>query len=258
MTTTFFMKLLDAKRLENSDPRIGYQPKEPPKNIYDAFIEYLKIRKLDLSDPNLVLEKHHVIPLHISKIARNSPEDKTQEVIEVTYEEHYSAHLFSYLVYGLPGDFLFLQLRSNQGAEKARLARQLGGKIAGKLNTPAQQAQRHKNLKLHPENLNPSKAGSVGSPAQKAHSAKIGKMYGRQAGISRQDPVTKDQIQKPTRWVHKSGVEVFISKAETVLEIMEILNSHVSGNVKFTSGLSSLLRKVEKRRYGWILVDNEE
>jgi hypothetical protein len=39
---------------------------------------------------------------------------------------------------------------------------------------------------------------------------------------------------------------------------MEILNSHVSGNVKFTSGLSSLLRKVEKRRYGWILVDNEE
>lgn len=90
--TTFLMKLIHAKRLENTE----YQPKEKPKNIYDAFMDHLRIRKLDLSNPDIVLEKHHVVPLHISKIIRNSEEDKTQEVIVVTYEEHYSAHFYSF------------------------------------------------------------------------------------------------------------------------------------------------------------------
>jgi hypothetical protein len=148
-----------------------------------------------------------------------------------------------------------MQLRSTVNADKAALLRQLGGKVAGKMNTPAQQEQRHKHLQLHPENLNPSKAGSVGSPAQKAHSAKIGKTYGRKAGISRQNPTTAKRICQPTQWEHQSGVVVFIEKAETVREIMDILNSHVPGSVKFTSGLSSVLRGIEKRRYGWILVE---
>lgn len=86
------------------------------------------------------------------------------------------------LVYNLPDELMFLQLRSDVNADKAALGRQLARKIAGNLNTPAQQAQRRKHLKLHPENLNPSKAGSVGSAAQKAHSKEIGKKYGRQAG----------------------------------------------------------------------------
>jgi hypothetical protein len=155
MTTIFQKKLIDAKRLENSD----YQPKEQPKNIYDAYIEHLRTRKLDQSDPNLILEKHHVVPLHKSKIERNSPEDKNQEILVVTYQEHYFAHFYHYLVYNLPGDEMFFQLRTNVGGDKAILTRQFGGKIAGKLNTLAQQEQRRKHLKLHPENLNPSKGG---------------------------------------------------------------------------------------------------
>jgi len=51
---------------------------------------------------------------------------------------------------------LFLQLRKNKDEKKAHLLRQLGGQIAGKRNTPAQQQQRTKFLKFHPENLNPS------------------------------------------------------------------------------------------------------
>lgn len=243
-------KLLHAKKLKNPE----YLPKKKPKNIYDVFVDYLKTRKIDLNFVG-VIEKHHVIPLHKSKIKRGSLEDKTQEVLVVTYEEHFSAHFYHYLVYQLPGDLMFFQLRSNVDADKATLARQLGGKIAGNMNMNAQQKQRQKHLKPHSENLNPSKAGSVGSAAQKAHSSKIGKIYGRKAGISRQNSITAERIRKPTKWVHENGQTVFIEKAETLQEIMEILNSYVLGSVKFSSGLSSLLRRVEKKRYGWMLVD---
>lgn len=250
MTEQFLFLLLHAKKLTKSE----YQPEKPPKNIYYAFIDSLKTRPLDKTKSNLVLENHHIIPLHKSKIKRNSHEAQNEETIVLTYEEHYFAHFYHYLVYNLSGDFLFLQLRQNVTADKAQLCRQLGGKIAGNLNTPAQQAQRQKYLKLNLQNLNPSKAGSVGSISQKAHSSKIGKLYGRQAGISRQNPITKERIQKPMFWRHVSGVKVFIEKAETLQQILEILNAHVPGSVKFTSGLSEILRKVTKRRYGWILV----
>jgi hypothetical protein len=250
MKQSSFDKLLYAKKLKNPE----YLPKEKSKNIYDAFVDHLRTRKIDFNSAG-VLEKHHVVPLHKSKIKRGSFKDKTQEVLIVTYEEHFTAHFYHYLVYKLPGDLMFLQLRSRVGADKATLARQLGGKTAGNMNTDAQQRQRQKHLKPHPENLNPSKAGSVGSPAQKAHSSKIGKIYGRKAGMSRQNSITAERIRRPIKWVHESGQVVFIEKAETIQEIMEILNSHVLGSVKFSSGLSSLLRRVEKKRYGWMLVD---
>ncbi len=185
-------------------------------------MDYLRNRKLDLTNPDLVLEEHHVIPLHKSKIKRNSPEDQTQEKLIVTYNEHYFAHLYHFWVYNLPGDLLFLRLRQNRDANKAHLLRQLGGQIAGKMNTLAQQQQRQQFLKLHPENLNPSKAGSVGSPAQKAQSQKIGKQFGRQAGMSRQNSTTKQRIAQPMHWLHESGVDVIIEKADTLQEIMVI------------------------------------
>lgn len=153
---------------------------------------------------------------------------------------------------------MFLQFRQNVNADKAALSRALGGRIAGKLNTPAQQQQRRKNLKRNPQNLNPSKAGSVGSLAQKAHSSKLGKTYGRKAGMSRQNPITKERIAKPMRWIHRTGVEVSIKKAETLEEIKNILNQYVPESIKFTSGLSDIIRKIEKRRYGWILLDNDD
>lgn len=251
MNHNIFFLLFNAKKCTN------FEYKQQPKNIYDDYMDYLRERKLDLTDPNLVLEEHHVIPLHKSKIVRNSPEDKDQEKIIVTYDEHYLAHLYHFWVYRLPGDFMFLQLRRTVSADKASLLRQLGGKIAGTLNTPARQNQRRQFLKLHPENLNPSKAGSVGSAAQKEHSRRLGKTYGSQAGISRQNPITKQRISRPMLWFHESGVKVFIQKAETLQQIMTILNTYVPDSVKFTSGLSHIVRKVEKKRYGWVLIDDE-
>jgi hypothetical protein len=245
-TTNTFSLLFNTKQLIQPE----YLPPEQPKNIYDTFIDFLKNRELDLTNLELKLEEHHIVPLHKSKRKRFSEEAKNEETIIVTYEEHFSAHFYHSLVYRLPGDFLFLQLRQNINADKAKLAQQLGGKIAGNLNTPAQQAQRRAHLKLNLQNLNPSKAGSVGSPKQKAHSSKIGKMYGQQAGISRQNPQTKARIQRPMQWIHESGVEVFLEKAKTVQEILEILNQHVPGSVTFSSGLSSILRKVEKNGMG--------
>jgi hypothetical protein len=224
-------------------------------NLYEAYISHLRTRQLEKNSSQM-LESHHVRPLHSTKIKRGSIEDRKEEKLTVTYKEHFLCHYYRYLTLREKGDFMFMQMRMCVDADKAKLCRQLGGSVAGKLNTIAQQNQRKKYLKRHPENLNPSKGGSVNSPKQRMHSQYLGKTYGKKAGMSRQDPVTKDRIQRPMRWVHQTGIEVFIPKAETLQEIADILNLNFPDNPKWTtysSALSKIVRGIEKRRNGWTL-----
>lgn len=226
-------------------------------NLYETYVSHLRTRKLE-KNSNQMLERHHVRPLHSTKIKRYSLEDKKEEKLLVTHDEHFLCHYYRYLTFREKGDFLCLQLRINVDANKAALCRQLGGFIAGNMNTPAQQKQRKRDLKKHPENLNPAKAGSVNSSKQRLHSQYLGKTYGKKAGMSRQHPVTKDRIQRPMLWIHQTGIEVLISKAETLQEIVEILNTHVPDNLTYSSALSNIIRGVERRRNGWTLAPEDD
>jgi len=56
MINQTLFKLIHAKK----STHLEYKPKQLTKNIYDAFMDFLRNRKLDLTNPSLVLEKHHV------------------------------------------------------------------------------------------------------------------------------------------------------------------------------------------------------
>lgn len=80
MNNQSFFILFQAEKIKNPE----YQPKQLPKNIYDAYIEHLKNRKLDDTNSSQIFETHHVVPLHKSKIKRFSNADKNQEKILLT------------------------------------------------------------------------------------------------------------------------------------------------------------------------------
>ena len=245
MKQTILSILLNTKSSNHVFFQLNHQCYMSFYNLYEAYISYLRTRVLEKNFTQQ-LELHHVKPLHSTKIKRGSLEDKNEEKLTVTYKEHFLCHYYRYLALREKGDLMFLQLRASVDVDKAALCRQLGGSTAGKLNTPAQQNQRKKHLKSY----NPSKGASS---LQRLHSQYLGKTYGKKAGMSRQDPVTRNRIQEPMHWVHTNGTKVFIPKAETLQEIMEILNQNIPNSVKFTSGLSNIIRGVEKRRYGWTL-----
>lgn len=227
-----------------------------PFNIYNNYINHIReLNKKRNFDKENFYEEHDVLPLFASKAKKGTPEEG--ELLKMTFEEHNLAHMYRLFTFNETGDYLTLKMRWGGDSEKAKLLTQYGGAVAGKMNTEAQKLQRKNNLSLHPENLNPSLAGSVQSLAQKTHSKNLGLKYGKQAGMTRQNPITAFKLNHKMIWTHESGVEVIIEKAKTVREVKEILNNAVPGSVKNDSGLSSVLRDVEKKRYGWSLYSPE-
>lgn len=84
----------------------------------------------------------------------------------------------------------------------------------------------------------------------------LGKKYGRQGGIkSKQSPLTKQMLNSVLIWKHSTGIIVQTSGLTSVSDLVVLLNSYVPDSVKYSSGLSNVLRGVEKRRYGWEIID---
>ncbi len=75
-------------------------------NIYEQFINYLKIEEpyLDLKSSNL--ERHHIIPIHANG-------SKNGETVLCTSKNHILANYYRYLAYGELGDKVCFQMRQN-------------------------------------------------------------------------------------------------------------------------------------------------
>jgi hypothetical protein len=135
-------------------------------NIYKAYVDHLKILNTQRDLSSLIhIEKHHVIPLFASSAKRGSIDEG--ELISVTVLEHNRCHLYRLFTFNEIGDYFTLNMRccDDENLIKKRLS--FAASLSGKLNTLAQQKQRLQFLKRHPENINPSVGGSVGSEKQK-------------------------------------------------------------------------------------------
>lgn len=85
---------------------------------------------------------------------------------------------------------------------------------------------------------------------------KVGIWYGRTGGIkSRQSANTKEMLNSVLVWKHNTGSIVQTSGLTSVSDLVVLLNSYVPDSVKFSSGLSNILRGIEPRRYGWEIID---
>jgi hypothetical protein len=84
------------------------------KNAYNTFILSLLDKESEFtmnqgekSQTNVILQKHHIIPLHAG-----GP-DEIWNLVKVTVKDHVTAHRLRYLVYNEDGDERFLRFREN-------------------------------------------------------------------------------------------------------------------------------------------------
>lgn len=91
--------------------------------IYQQYVQYLKQRQPNIEEK---LYKHRILPGHQG--GKYIP----QNVLLVTYKEHYLLHFYRFLSYDSPKDELAYRLMINQDANAHLLKSSLGGKIGGK------------------------------------------------------------------------------------------------------------------------------
>jgi hypothetical protein len=68
---------------------------------------------------------------------------------------------------------------------------------------------------------------------------------------SRQSSLTGEKLAHRIHWVHSTGIKVVTDPQKAVADLVPLLNQGVPNSVKFSSGLSAVLRGIEPRRYGW-------
>ena len=204
-------------------------------DLYLTYLSYIKNRPLDSTR---YLEKHHILPIFDGG-------HKNGETIYVTFKEHTLLHFYRWCSYKKRGDYLAFRGRLGYTEDIKRQAAKLGGYKAGQLNSPAQKEQRRKYLKSG------CKGGKKNSSAQYLHRQKLGNTFGKKAGLTRQHPLTKQALKHHIVWIHDSGLIYETPPVETLKQIQNLLNQTLPNSVKFTSGLSSLVRGIERKIYGW-------
>jgi hypothetical protein len=215
--------------------------------IYEQFIDYLKEeeKNLDLTNKNLVLEKHHIVPLHAGG-------RKDDPVVLCTQKNHTLAHYYRYLVYRQKGDLVAFKMRWNQklgSSERALLSVEVNRKLKNKFwnsewqsqqgkkggykggikNTQKQSEARkkvglHYGFGLNTENHKKARqrGGLKNSNKQKIARYKV--------GISKQTPELKKFLCKETIWEYKTPekiVKICVPPQKSVVEIINFLKKEI-------------------------------
>lgn len=108
---------------------------------------------------------------------------------------------------------------------------EIGGKIAGKLNTVAQQKQR----------------------------SELGKTFGKKVGLSRQSNKLREILDNQRIvWLHKSGVEAITSPPlESFKSICQILETKVPNQIRNETSFIKVLYNERKTLYSWSIKRRE-
>jgi general stress protein YciG len=235
-------------------------------NLYDGFIQILRDKqaKVRSARPGTLLHKHHVQPKHDGG-------SENGEVVLCTIRHHALAHYIRYKVFGQTYDLCAYYGFVRKNEEKQKLIQQ---QI---INTNRQRQNVMFNNKWQTiMSKRPKKnfyfqqnrqfasivgkkggqaSGQVMTPAkmaaQRQNGTRVGTLYGRQGGLKHQNLLTKQRLSRYLEWQHDSNVFVISPPFESVRELQEYLNCFVADSVKFTSGLSEILRNKEPKRYGW-------
>jgi hypothetical protein len=113
----------------NIDKNTALDP-QSPNNVYYIFIEQARRAALFLKNinPNIYLEKHHILPLHAGGT------DEPSNLVRLTFSDHLIAHYIRWIVYREPGDRIAYQMMLGQPDEETRRLRaSLGGHRGGRV-----------------------------------------------------------------------------------------------------------------------------
>lgn len=249
-------------------------------NAYNEFIDFLlekeifflfqkkyfdkKLRK------RLDLQKHHIMPRH------SGGTDDRSNIVICTAKDHASAHKIRFQVFHNFKDqaaYLFLQSLDKKG----RIA--LGQAIAQThkknktlffdplfqkelANRPKKSFFLRNNPKLAQKYASMSKGiqKTMTEAARKNYLERgqyVGKIWGSKGGLAHQNPVTRERLKGCLIWTHESGVSLKTKEIQSLRLVKDLLNQHVPDSVKHTSGLSELIRGIQKKRYNWSVQDEK-
>lgn len=93
--------------------------------------------RLSLNEDAIYMEKHHIIPRHAGGT------DDDTNLVKLTPEEHYFAHLVRWKAYNSRNDFLAVRLIVNGIASKEVMATHFPGERHGKLNSRLAKWKQH-------------------------------------------------------------------------------------------------------------------
>jgi len=190
------------------------------------------------------LEKHHILPRHADG------SNETTNILKVTPKDHTWAHFFRYLQFGELGDATAFLMRQNQTAEAIALRSQLvveSNKRKGILFwDPVWQSEQ--GLK------GGSKGGSANTEKQFLARQKIGNLFGKKVGKSRQSGRLKEMLQNKWYWCHESSLMVCTLPCETFQELVNELNKAVPNSIRNNTSFIKVFYGERKQMYGWRLV----
>ena len=227
------------------------------------------------------LQKHHIYPKHTYKIYKDHTPltdiNDPSNLVICTLEDHCQAHKIRFGMYKDFYDqsaYYFLRnntVEGNKACNKAIADKHRQNKTGFfNLEFQKEMALRPKSLYFLRENPDLAKKYSVlakgiskntsekTSQNYKERGEFVGKNFGSKGGLKHQDPKTRSRLAGHLRWKHVNVETGDIKYADmenmkSLVQVKEKLNQVVSGAVKFTSGLSEVIREIEKQRYGWSL-----
>ena len=208
--------------------------------IYEQFIEYCKSETFE-SD---AYEKHHIVPKHCGGT------DDNENLIYLPPHIHTLSHYYRWLSFQEIGDKVAYQMRWKQDIESVKLCSQLA------VETNKQKGNLFWNSKWQREQglKGGSKGGSANTQNQFLARQKVGKIYGKQVGLSRQKSDLVEILKNSTTWKHKTGTIVTLPPLESVTKICEKLQNIQYFETPNKSLLAKLLRGEKKQLYGWSFI----
>lgn len=219
------------------------------KTPYEIAIEYFQLIAPSWNcpkNPTKYYEKHHITPL----FAGGS--DTPANLIIVTVADHIFLHWLRFQIYNQSGDEKAYLFRLSDTEERAALRI----KMAVEANKLAKKGFYDPKVQSMLGKRGGSKGGFANTNAQFLARQNVGKQFGKQVGLGNQSEKTKNIINHPSIWEHKSGVVVVVEPQESFKKIIDILKTKVDQPMPNYATMHKLLKEnYSGRIYGWKRID---
>jgi hypothetical protein len=208
-------------------------------NIYEQYLDHVRNKAYP---EGTLKEFHHEPPHHTKQSSGDSPFN-----VNASVEDHILLHQYRWIAYGEKGDYLMFKGRQNDTQEFRKVMNERRIQVTKERGNgfwdPSLQSTLGKR--------GGSKGGSANTEEQFKSRQKVGQTYGKSAGVSRQDPVTKETLSRRMIWEHEKTGTHLIMPQETVTDLQKVLTNLGDRVVK--CNIAGVIKGYKKKLHGWRL-----
>ncbi len=208
-------------------------------NIYEQYLDHVRNKAYP---EGTLKEFHHEPPHHTKQSSDDSPFN-----VDASVEDHILLHQYRWIAYGEKGDYLMFKGRQNDTQEFRKVMNERRIQVTKERGNgfwdPSLQSTLGKR--------GGSKGGSANTEEQFKSRQKVGQTYGKSAGVSRQDPVTKETLSRRMIWEHEKTGTHLIMPQKTVTDLQKVLTNLGDRVVK--CNIAGVIKGYKKKLHGWRL-----